>query len=311
MSVGAIPKPTIEAWQAQELRASFFTTLDAVPLRRSGWWQLATGGAPERIEDRPQVPLHVEEGPFGGGVLTLNVQADRVDWILAPQVDSIDGFEDGPTVDRFAAARDEFLGLISGWVPSAPDCRRLAFGARVLLRVPSREAGYHLLAAYLPFAPDPESSTDLRYQINRQRKSRVDAGLLINRLQSWSVLSSRKSAVSVAGRLRVPEVVLHEKWSIMLEADVNTDAEAWDRIVRERTGVLIQELADLATQLVLEGDRPGQGDPPAARSNAGTVDETVEATPAETLMPPIDMLLKLARQSPPPQSWFEEDFSDL
>jgi len=257
MSEGTPSRPHIDAWQVHELRAIFFPTLDALPLgSQAGWWQAVVDGQPERIEDRPNVPLHVEEGSCCGGVLTLSAQADRVDWVLAPAVGSLEGLEAMPKIGPFPAVRDDFLATISRWVPSAPDCRRVALTARLLLPVPSRQAGYRLLAAYLPFAPDPDSSTDLRYQINRQRESHIQPGLLINRLQNWAVAFFRKSAAPVAGRLRVPEVVLHESWSIALEADVNTDAESWDKLPLERIPGLMKELADLATELALEGDRP-------------------------------------------------------
>ena len=80
--------------------------------------------------------------------------------------------------------------------PGMPSC---GFGGRLLLPVASREAGYRLLASYLPFEPDPEGSTDLRYQINRQRRSGVQPGLLIHRLQTWSVSSVRVISDSAGG----------------------------------------------------------------------------------------------------------------
>ena len=130
----------------------------------------------------------------------------------------------------------------------------MAFGGRLLLPVPSREEGYRLLASYLPFAPDPEGSTDLSYQINRQRRSRVQLGLLIHRLQIWSVSSVRVVNVPPGERLRLPSVA--ETFSISLEPDVNTDAEFFDRLPADRIADLVKELARFTTELALEGDRP-------------------------------------------------------
>src|SRR5262249_6612722 len=148
----------------------------------------------------------------------------------------------------------EFLAKILSWLPSAPFCHRVAFGGRLLLPVTSREEGYRLLAAYLPFAPDPEGSTDLRYQVNRQRRSRVQPGLLIHRLQAWSVSFFRVVTVPPGEYLRLPEVA--ETFSVSLEPDVNTDAEYFDRLPPDRMTDLVKELADLVTELALEGDRP-------------------------------------------------------
>ncbi|MGO9471301.1 MAG: hypothetical protein ACLQVF_44995 [Isosphaeraceae bacterium] len=255
MSESDRSRAKIDAWQAHELRATFFATPDALPMKPQGWWQAAVGTAPERIEDRPNILLHIEEGPFPGGLLTLTVQADRIDWAVAPAAETLEQFEVVPTMGPFPTVRDAFLSKASRWVPSAPPCRRVAFGARLLLPVSSREAGYCLLAAYLPFAPDPDRSTDLKYQINRQRRLQLKPDLLINRLQNWAVASFRKT-VPVVGRQRMAEVVLQEACSIVLEADVNTDAELWPELPPDQIGALLRELADLATKLAIEGDRP-------------------------------------------------------
>jgi hypothetical protein len=47
-----------------------------------------------------------------------------------------------------------------------------------------------------------------------------------------------------------------ETFSISLEPDVNTYAEFLERLPADRIGNLVQELADLATELAREGDRP-------------------------------------------------------
>jgi hypothetical protein len=255
MSQSDRTRANVEAWQVYELRASFFATPDALPLKPQGWWQSAAGTMPERIEDRPNLPRHVEEGPFPGGLLNLTVEADRIRWVVAPTPESLEQFEELPKVGSFPTVRDGFLSRASRWLPSAPPCRRIGIGARLLLPVLTREAGYRLLAAYLPFAPDPDGSTDLKYQINRQRMSRVQANLLINRLQNWAVVSFRKT-LPAGDRLGAPGVVLNERWSMAFDADVNTDAESWHQLPPERIGALMQELADLATELALEGDRP-------------------------------------------------------
>ena len=57
----------IEAWQANQVRLTFFATPDALPLHPQGWWEAVTGVAPERIEDKPKVGQHLEEGFFLDG----------------------------------------------------------------------------------------------------------------------------------------------------------------------------------------------------------------------------------------------------
>jgi len=165
MSEGTLSRPPIEAWKAHQLRATFFATPDVLPLQPGGWWESVMEGLPERVEDRPKVGHHVEEGPFLDGVLTIRVQANRIDWSHDTIIDPEKRLQGMPALGSFPTVRDEFLAKVLRWLPSAPACHRAAFGGRLLLPVPSREVGYRLLASYLPFAPDPEGSRELKYQI--------------------------------------------------------------------------------------------------------------------------------------------------
>jgi hypothetical protein len=122
--------------------------------------------------------------------------------------------------------------------------------------VSRREEGYHLLASYLPFSPDPKGSSDLRYQINRHRRSLVLPWLTINRLQAWSVPRFGTVVIAMEPRIPLPEIARNEKSAISFEPDVNTDAEFLERLPQERIAALVRELVDLASELAAEGDRP-------------------------------------------------------
>jgi hypothetical protein len=250
----------VDAWQANHVRLTFFATPDALPLRSSGWWEAITGAPPERIEDKPKLGRRLEEGPFLDGSLTLSIEMNRINWVLNSliTIDPTGGVKDVPSAGSFPAVRDAFLEHVLRWVPSAPSCHRLAFGAGLFLPVTSREEGYRSLAAYLPFAPDPETSFELKYQINRPRWSRLQPELKINRLQTWAVIFFRTSltAQDGQGRVSAPEIFLDEQWSIALDLDVNTDADFLDQLPVERVSPLAVELADLATGLAIEGDHP-------------------------------------------------------
>jgi hypothetical protein len=211
---------------------------------------------PERIEDKPKVGRHLEEGPFLDGQLTLRVAANRIDWVLEPTVDPEKGFAEMPGIGPFVPIRDAFTARVLTWIRLAPSCHRLAFGGWLFLPVSRREEGYHLLAAYLPFAPDPESSSDLRYQINRHRRSLVQPGLTINRLQAWSVPRFGTVDLTVEPRVPLPEIARNERFVVSFEPDVNTDAEFLERLPEERIAALVRELVDLVSELATEGDRP-------------------------------------------------------
>jgi hypothetical protein len=215
MSEPSPSRAPIEAWQANQLRLTFFATPDALPLRPQGWWEAVTGVTPERIEDKPKVVQHLEEGPFLDGQLTLRVAANRIDWVLEPTVDPEKGLADMPGIGPFVAVRDAFTVRMLTWIPVAPACHRLAFGGRLLLPVSRREEGYHLLASYLPFSPDPKGSSDLRYQINRHRRSLVLPWLTINRLQAWSVPRFGTVVIAMEPRIPLPEIARNEKSAVV------------------------------------------------------------------------------------------------
>jgi hypothetical protein len=200
--------------------------------------------------------MHLEEGPFLDGQLALSIEMNRINWVLDPPSDPAQGIEDVPSLGAFPVVRNAFLRQVLHRLPSAPLCHRLAFAARLLLPVPGREDGYRSLSTYLPFAPDPEGSSELKYQINRHCRSRVQPGLKINRLQTWSSVFFRTSLTTESGHVPAPKILLNEKWSIALELDVNTDADALDQLPKEQVAALLGELADLASGVVIEGDRP-------------------------------------------------------
>ncbi len=250
----SMSRPGIEAWRAYQLRATFLSTPGALPLEPRGWWESVLGEPPERVESNRKVGRHLEEGPFLGGLLTVSVGANRIDWVLGAVTDAEKELEDIPALGSYPAVRDAFLERIFRWLPSAPACHRVAFGGQLFLPVSDREEGYRLLGAYLPFAPNPEGSSDLRYQINRPRESRAQPGLRINRLHSWCLASFRLHVVPAGETLQLPN--LPKRFSISLEPDVSTDAEFHEPLPADRVHDLVAELAGLATELAAEGDRP-------------------------------------------------------
>lgn len=254
MPDSTLPRPGIEEWRAHRLRVTFLSTPGALPLEPRGWWESVLGEPPERVESRPKVGRHLEEGPFLGGLLTVSVVANRIDWVLGANIDEEKGLEDFPAMGPFPAVRDAFLERILRWLPSAPVCYRVAFGGQFFLPVSNREEGYRLLGLYLPFSPNPEGSSDLRYQINRPRGSRVQPGLRINRLHAWCLASFQLHIVPADELLQFPK--LDKRFSISLEPDVSTDAEFHDPLPADRVHDLVDELAGLATELAAEGDRP-------------------------------------------------------
>ncbi|MGO9597441.1 MAG: hypothetical protein ACLP7Q_05410 [Isosphaeraceae bacterium] len=252
MSELNMQRRSLQEWQAYQLRATMFTIPKASPVDPSGWWQQVTEEERDRVEDKPKIAQHVEEGRCFGGVLSLTTVANRIDWTLSPSIDVEKGLQELPSVGSYISVRDDFLAAISRWLPSAPPVQRLAFGALLMLPVSSKDESYRLLGAYLPFSPDPMTSSDLRYQINRPRESRVLTDLKVNRLQAWASARFRIQA-GISGN--VGEMVLQEQYAVSLESDINTEAAFMGVLPAERLSDLLSELSDYATELAAEGDR--------------------------------------------------------
>jgi hypothetical protein len=242
----------VEEWQASQLRITLFASPMVPPLNPAGWWGLVTEAEKDRIEDNPKIGKHVEEGQSLGGSLSLTIVANRVDWVLSHVLDIEKGLHDVPKVGAYLSVCEDFLLAILRWLPSAPPIQRLAFGGRLMLPVPSREESYRLLGAYLPFSPDPITSSDLRYQINRPRVSHALTDLKVNRLQVWSSGFFRLQSGAAA---KENEMILHEQHAVSLELDINTEAQFMGSLPAERLPDLLRELAQYATELAAEGDR--------------------------------------------------------
>lgn len=255
-----IPLLLPTAWEAEVLRVTAFP-IPAAPARDYGWWRELVGEPPERSINRPRESSLREEGPFNGGILINEIQPLRIDWVLAPpQEEGVEavGFR---FIGPFPQAVDAFLQLVTRWLDltTCPDLLRLAFGAIVLHPVGTKVAGYQQLAAYLPSVQvDPEGSSDFLYQINRQRLSRTGVpGLMLNRLSKWSVATIQEVkfvvAQGAAGQVisgDIPAIACR------LELDINTEAGRREALPRDSLDRLLQELADLAIEIVSKGDIP-------------------------------------------------------
>jgi len=247
------------AWEVSTLRLTAFPD-PAIEFDHSSWWiDVAREPADTRVIEQKR-ERHRDEGPVEGGMLVLEVQRGRIDWLFhAPEPD--------PEMDRIPSMGDlprvleTFCELMSRWfeVNECPTVTRLAFGAVLLYPVGDRETGYRQLAPYLPSVQlDPAGSSDFSYQINRSRDSISGiAGLRINRLSRWSVL--RFGRISLLLRPAVTElrsVPVQDHFACRLELDINTYADYREALGREQLPRVFQELVALGREIVANGDIP-------------------------------------------------------
>jgi len=247
------PRAMLRDWKAEILRLTVFQVTGQPPFDRSGWWREIAGSDPESSITKSRTGECVESGPFGGGVLVLQTQPGRADWLLL----------ESPGMDQLVAelsfpeAIDTFHRGLRSWLEARRNLARLALGAIVKLPVDDLEAGYRRISNFLPFDVDPVTSSDFMYQINRARPSIVMPDVRVNRLSKWSVGRLVRAEVSPT---QIPVTVsVHEvpqSSSCRLELDINTSSDSPSPLPSARLPALFDEFVDWAREIIAEGDIP-------------------------------------------------------
>ena len=78
--------PDLAAWQSSTLRLTAFLGPTA-RVSENTWWADLIGKPPESRTIRPQKGEQNDTGPFEQGIIALNVNPARVDWLFVPKVD--------------------------------------------------------------------------------------------------------------------------------------------------------------------------------------------------------------------------------
>jgi len=76
----------LRAWQPGSLRVTAFQ-IEPVDVSSVDWWRALTGNSSESKNIRAGIGQLVEQGPIDRGVLQLQIQPVRIDWILLPKDD--------------------------------------------------------------------------------------------------------------------------------------------------------------------------------------------------------------------------------
>jgi len=203
----------------------------------------------------------MEEGPWNGGSLVLSAALDRFDWSLQAS-EQTTGEEPPLSIGAFDPLSDELNRLIAGWFASCSNCSRLAFAGSLLLPVTSVLGGYKVLSELLKTVRiDAEGSSELMYQINRPRPSKLGIeGLRINRISRWSVIRVQRVTTSFAlmGGEPGPQTFqeLDPLFFCKLDFDVNTSPHFSEGLPRDRLPELMTELLCLAKEICTNGDIP-------------------------------------------------------
>jgi hypothetical protein len=246
------------AWRVESLRVTAFPS-PTTRLDDTQWWPTVFGQPAETRVSRPRLAGYQEAGPFERGKAILTVAPARIDWHFAPVEPVADA---DPVallnVGSLSEAIPPFFGIMSRWLPLAPDLQRLAFGATILLPSADAPDAYKHLQRLIPSVRIDGRSSDLLYQINRPRASRSGiANIQINRLSKWSVGLLQRVLLSVTPT-GVQQIMQEANATtvIRLELDTNTAPSFVGNLPRERLSEILDELADLAVEIAIRGDIP-------------------------------------------------------
>lgn len=248
----------IKNWRAESLRLTLFAQA-GVELPANDWWLAVVGEPPESKTERLRESLQTMEGHLGKAKLILNVFANRVDWLVGFDPNLDQELVESPNIGPYPEALDLFGGKIFPWLlKGSPGVTRIAWGAALSQPVGDRVAGYRKLQEYLPSLKiDSENSSDLLYQINRPRKSKVIEGLTVNRLQKWAVLAVHTLRVPIgATQVQVQERLSPVEHRCRVELDINTAEDRSDALPKERVSDQLLELVKIGDEILTNGDIP-------------------------------------------------------
>lgn len=240
-------------WLVEQLRLTAFITPAFQPPKESYFERVVGESATTKVEDRRKGVL-IEQGPFQGGILGVQIQPFRIDWILGADPEKEKG-DEGITfeaVGEFESVANAFRDTLAKWLAQELPVKRLAFGAILVMPVESRRAGYERLGRFLPTVKiDPVNSSDFLYQINRWTKSNEMSGLTINRLAKWIVAQKSLSQLAIPSLTSHP---LAQTQACRVELDINTSAEFEGELPQAKLNSLFSELINFGIEIVKKGD---------------------------------------------------------
>lgn len=247
-----------QTWMVETLRVTGFPA-DLIKETDQQWWSLLTGEQPENRTQNPRMGTLHEHGTFKSGVLTLDIQPMRLDFLYTvgmqqPHDSSAETQTIGLLQDVIEDYRTMAIKLFK--LEPFPVLQRLAFGAILFQPVNDRKEGYSKLPTYLKVPIDPEKSSDFFYQINRPRSSTIIPGeIILNRLSKWSVAAYEFVAVQIKPDLKAMPVA-SMRHAIRLESDINTSQDRRTPLNKDDLPAIFDELVDYALEISEKGDIP-------------------------------------------------------
>jgi hypothetical protein len=219
-------------------------------------WSIITGQ--EEAETRQAVPGGKRlSGSVPSGVMHLSATASRFDVILTT-ADIAEGEEvQVPSVGPYDETFTSFFDSTCKWIVEvSPSATRIAFGAVLTRKAANREEAYvHLRDLLKSLKVDPKNMRDLQYRVNWPGESRVEQGLVVNRLTTWSAFRIIRKFLQISETSVEDDDTRHVD-GVRLEMDHNTDEAKRAPFDQRKLIPIYSELVELARRNAVEGEVP-------------------------------------------------------
>jgi hypothetical protein len=219
-------------------------------------WTIITGQ--EEAETRQAVPGGKRlSGSVPSGVMHMSAAASRFD-VMLRHADISEGEElQLPSVGPYDETFTSFFESTCKWIAGVnPSATRIAFGAMLTCKTANREEAYgHLRDLLKSLKVHPKNMRDLQYQVNWPGKSKVERGLVVNRLTTWSALRIVRKHLQITETAVEGGDTRHVD-AVRLEMDHNTDEAKKAPFDQGNIIPIYSELIDLARQNAAEGEVP-------------------------------------------------------
>jgi hypothetical protein len=195
-------------------------------------------------------------GAYRLGVLQLQIQPVRIDWILLPKDDpESELFQD---LGDFEESSVAFCRLISQWLERAPTINRIAFGTQLYFPTSSQPESLQIVAQILTYVTINWAGTrDFVFQLNRPRQCATLPQLgEINRLVKWQNIVRKKMTATLTPEPTSSVTTTAEQhaafWELDISSPVPTESKA--PLPPQQLPQLLAELRNSASEIVAKGD---------------------------------------------------------